>query len=111
MRYRTDVAIDVCIETYGLVLHTLDSGWWDSSLISLRNRSRRHIKQPNTPSEVEQIRLAAASLPYEQTAALWLVDVCGYSYNEAAADMRVSVETVRDRVAMGRNAIRSEVSL
>jgi RNA polymerase sigma factor (sigma-70 family) len=50
---------------------------------------------------------ALDSLPANQSKALWLVAVDGLSYGEAAALLRVSMATVKHRVARARTALRA----
>lgn len=53
-------------------------------------------------------RLLAAfdQLPIEQSAAVWLVDAEGYTFEETAASLGIAVGTVCSRVARGRAALR-----
>lgn len=64
---------------------------------------------PNLPGGSDfarSVRAAAGELPFPQAQALWLVDVCGCSYAEAAAEARTTRESILCRVAGGREALR-----
>jgi DNA-directed RNA polymerase specialized sigma24 family protein len=84
----------------------------------LRRRTGRSTSQGSSPglptlpsgSDIAQsVRAAAGELPFPQAQALWLVDVCGCSYAEAAAEARTTREGIVRRVASGREALRRRV--
>lgn len=54
-----------------------------------------------------QVRKATERLPFDQAYALWLVDVCGCTYDQAANETNTSRTTVAERVADGRRFVRA----
>ena len=55
------------------------------------------------------VRAATERLPQAQAEAIWLVNVCGYSYERAAITTGVSRGQVAERVAEARQRIRQEL--
>lgn len=55
-----------------------------------------------------RVRAATASLPFEEAHAIWLVDVCGCSYADAAIQSCTDVESIRRRVDQGRRRVRTQ---
>lgn len=72
-----------------------------------RSRRRRHaVASPVPAVEFAGLVPAAASeLPFAQAQALWLVDVCGCTYADAAAEVRTTRGDIVRRVAGGREAL------
>lgn len=56
------------------------------------------------------VRRTAAELPFEESHALWLVDVCGCSYADAARQSCVDADTIRARIASGRQRLRAQLT-
>lgn len=57
--------------------------------------------------QLEAVTEALRRLPTDQQAAILLVGVEGFSYEEAAAILEVPVGTVRSRLSRGRDALRA----
>lgn len=74
-------------------------------------RLRTGTKKSRRSDFAEDVRSSAAALPYEQATTLWLVDVCGCTYVEAAIEMRSSRTDVEHHVAAGRQSLRRELRL
>ena len=55
------------------------------------------------------VRAALSQLPHTQARALWLVDVCGASYAQVAAETSVDRRSVIREVRGARHAIRDHV--
>lgn len=55
------------------------------------------------------VRAAASELPFAHAQALWLVDVCGCTYTDAAAEASTTRGSIVRRVAGGRKALRRRV--
>lgn len=55
------------------------------------------------------VRSAAGELPFRQAQALWLVDTCGCSYDDAAAEAGTTPGWIVRRVAGGRKELRRRV--
>jgi RNA polymerase sigma-70 factor (ECF subfamily) len=55
------------------------------------------------------IQTALAALPDEQRLAIVLVDVQGFSYDEAAQALDCAIGTVRSRLARGRERVRDQL--
>lgn len=105
------MAIELCIEGSGWMLHAIDGGA-SNMMTALRQflpfAPRSTVV--NAPADrAEQTRRAAAELPIDQARAIWLVDVCGYCYADAAAVIDDDLETVAALVGHGRQAIRRQV--
>ncbi len=61
---------------------------------------------PNAPIELNELRMALASLPVDQREAVILVGAGGMSYEEAAEICDCAVGTVKSRVSRARDALR-----
>ena len=61
---------------------------------------------PSAPLELNELRMAMASLPVDQREALILVGAGGMSYEEAAEICDCAVGTVKSRVSRARDALR-----
>lgn len=64
---------------------------------------------PSAASAAE-VRAVAAGLPIEQAGAVWLIDVCGCSYDAAAAALDVPRDELAATVSAARRAIRNGVA-
>lgn len=104
------MAIDLCIEGSGWVIHAIDGA---SNALTVLRRFTAFTHRPATSvlpcDRAEQTRRAASQLPIDQAQAIWLVDVCGYSYSAAADVIDADHETVAARVSRGRQNIRQRV--
>lgn len=56
------------------------------------------------------VRLATNHLPFEEAEALWLVDVCDYTYREAAARAGVKQDIFARRIRSARQDLRRHVA-
>ncbi|NNF63098.1 MAG: sigma-70 family RNA polymerase sigma factor [Acidimicrobiia bacterium] len=56
------------------------------------------------------IRTAASELPIREAEAIWLVDVCGCTYAQAAEEARTSPQTISSLVSRARPAIRRNMT-
>lgn len=113
------MAIDLCIESAGWVAQFVEANAGHSIpplRRSLRSRSlttetTASITSPAAfdegPSTEALIRTTAAELPIDQARAIWLIDMCGCSYDEAAATMGVTRDELATEVTSARQAIRS----
>lgn len=124
------MTLNICLESYGAAVHLMDSLMGVSpahasrSLCHVRVRSRAHrqklalptglpAKPPSRAADHEfadRVRTAAAAMPFEQAQALWLVDVCRCSYDQAAAEAAVPRAEIVDRVSQGRRTVRHQLT-
>lgn len=116
------MAIDLCLEGAGWLLMMVDtSAPGVAGLLPRRSAPTAVAPQPTgttrpktsvaaSPNDRrQQVRMAAAELPIDQARAIWLVDVCGCRYDDAAAALQIDRDDLAARVAMGRRAIVSSV--
>ena len=77
--------------------------------VSADTRSSTPPAEPTTASKDrrDRNRAAAARLPIREAEAIFLVDVCGYSYDQAAAALITDRDDIALRVDVGRRAIRA----
>lgn len=72
---------------------------------------------PAAPAQVVDVEFESAvrdalpSLTIDEASALWLVDVCGVSYAEAADSMGCSKRAIERSVTNGRRRIRDSVTV
>ena len=123
------MTLNLCFESYGAAVHVMDSLLGVSAEQASRplrharfRRSAVRHEQPdsNQPSPdparpvsaafVNQVRGAANAMPFEQAHALWLVDVCQVSYDQAATESGVARDEFAARVAAGRRFIRDSIT-
>lgn len=82
----------------------------EANIVTFETRLVSPAESPESAAErVElagQISEGLNSLPEDQKLAVVLVDIQGFSYEEAAQTMRVSLGTVKSRVARGRGKLR-----
>ena len=104
------MALDICVESYGMVVHALDTGFM-SHLSNLGFGSERFQKLRSVSEPACQVKQQADGLPFSQAKALWLVDVCDCSYDQAATEMRLDRATLAATVADGRHRIRSGIEV
>ncbi len=69
------------------------------------------VDTPSTDASIaafaNQVRNATERLPFDQAYALWLVDVCGCTYDQAAHETNTSCMTIAAQVADGRRSVRA----
>jgi RNA polymerase sigma-70 factor (ECF subfamily) len=76
---------------------------YETRLVSDREGPEAAVERANLR---EQINAGLDAIPDDQRTAVVLVDVEGFSYEEAAESMGVSLGTVKSRVARGRAKLR-----
>ena len=88
----------------------------DSLEENLTNPSVARVQGGRSPEEetlrgelVAEIQRAIMSLPKEQRLLVALIDVQGYSYEEAAEAAEVSIGTVKSRLSRGRARVRDHL--
>lgn len=101
------MALDICVESYGMVVHALDTGVMTHLSSWVSRAERLYRSGSNAPGAVCTVKLQAEELAFSEAKALWLVDVCGSSYAEAATEMRVSRDELAAFVSGGRTQIRA----
>ena len=108
------MAIDICLEAYYGVGHTIDALWFGQvrHALGLGRRANIEVAPSTSPNEGSLCaRSAAALLPFEQARAVWLVDVCGCDYAEASTHIGTTKDQVATYVADGRVEIRRLMGL
>lgn len=82
----------------------------DANIVTFETRLVSSAESPEAAAERsalgEQISAGLDSIPADQRLAVVLVDVEGFSYEEAAEIMQVSLGTVKSRVSRGRARLR-----
>lgn len=82
----------------------------EANVVTLEIRLVSPAESPESAAERAElgshISSGLDSLPADQKLAVVLVDVQGFSYEEAAETMQVSIGTVKSRVARGRGKLR-----
>lgn len=88
----------------------------DSLEENLTNPSVARVQDGSSPEEetlrgelAAEIQRAILSLPVEQRLLVTLIDVQGFSYEEAAEAAEVSIGTVKSRLSRGRARIRDHL--
>ena len=85
----------------------IDLSWIQTSAwLTTAVPSRRPTTAITDDAFVERVRAAADQLAVEQAHALWLVDVCGATYDEGATEIGVTPTTFASRVHSARDTIR-----
>jgi predicted DNA-binding protein (UPF0251 family) len=102
------MALDICVESYGMMVHALDTGFV-SHLSNLGFRADRRQRPQTEVQDPCPVKQHADELPFRQAKSLWLVDVCGCSYDQAAAEMRIDRADLAASVAAGRTSIRDGI--
>lgn len=86
----------------------LEPGEVPETLHKARSGEPRDTNWIRSPRGVaEELKSALDRLPHDLALAVFLVDVQGYAYGEAAEVLDVAPGTVASRVARGRTALRS----
>ncbi len=101
--------LDICIESYGAAVHVVDSLLSSGFYLGARRRSSQPVA-PESASFDRLVQSASAELPFSEAQAVWLVDVCHCSYDEAAHEAHTSRDEIAIRVAAGRMSIRSAIA-
>lgn len=114
------MALDLCIEGAGWLLMMVDTNAPDMARFLPRRSAATPAPIPAaTPKTAvaaspddrrQRVRTAAAELPLDQARAVWLVDVCGYRYAQAADALAIDSSEVAARLAAGRQTIRSSIA-
>ena len=78
------------------------------SHLSLRTESAEEQALARMPTD--EIVKAVRSLPADFRQAVYLIDVAGYSYREAAAMMGTPIGTVMSRLHRGRTSLRAQLT-
>lgn len=85
----------------------LQTSAWATTTFPPRRRSAPRDLSPAEHDTFEAaVRHAADRLPLDQTHAVWLVDVCGLTYAEAAAETRTTPNRFAKRLHTARTTIR-----
>lgn len=126
------MALELCIETYGSVAPFLDghasaalprlrrvigpAGQSDSAAAKTASAERRRPRAlavaDRSPADellARRVQAIATRLPFLLVQALWLVDVCGCTYRQAAEELSTTPEAIGRRVAAGRTQIRAQL--
>lgn len=99
--------IEICIDSYGFLVQAFEI----SRFRPHRTSSSSSTTLPRLiDAEPDHIRRVAAELPFEESHALWLVDVCGSNYTDAARQCCVDADIIRARVANGRQRLRAQLT-
>lgn len=93
----------------------LDASWlnasaWSSTAIRLRPTSPTDSGPEEHDTFDAAVRHAADRLPLEQAHALWLVDVCGLTYTQAANETGTTPKRFAKRLHAARSTIRKAVT-
>lgn len=94
----------------------LDASWLQSSAWASAAFPRRRRSAPPDPRLAEHepfetaVRHATDRLPLDQAHALWLVDVCGLTYADAAAETHTTPKRFAKRLHTARTTIRKAVT-
>ena len=94
----------------------LDASWLQTSAWASTAFPPRRRTAPPTPSPAEHetfdaaVRHATDRLPLDQAHALWLVDVCGLTYAQAAAETGTNPKRFAKRLHTARTTIRKAVT-
>lgn len=111
------MAIDLCIESAGWVAQFVEASVVHPILPLRRSVSRvaqtstvEHHEPDDRSATVAVIREAASDLPIDQAKALWLIDVCGCGYDEAAETLGVDRAELAGRIGDARRAIRHSIT-
>jgi hypothetical protein len=102
------MAVDLRIKSCLAFGHSVDALWVGTVRNVLTGFGRRGEESAAIPA-VPTAREAAGELPMEQAAAVWLVDICGSSYADAAVELGCSREVIATSVAAGRVQIRQRL--
>ena len=94
----------------------LDASWFKASTWAGTAFPPRRRNAPTDPSPAEHetfesaVRHATDRLPLDQAHAVWLVDVCGLTYAEAAAETDTNPKRFTKRLHTARTNIRKAVT-
>ncbi len=105
--YTRPMALDICVESYGMMVQALDTGLMNHLSTWTARAERRYRSEPAIVEGLHEVKEHADGLGFAEARALWLVDVCGCNYAEAATEMRISRDELAAFVAGGRTRIRA----
>lgn len=95
----------------------LDAGWlhtsaWIASALPVRRHAEPSPTNRQTGDDAfaHDVRVAADRLPFRQAHAVWLIDVCGLTYAEAATEIGTTPERFAKRLHTARTTIRKAVT-
>lgn len=108
------MSIEICVESYGILIQALDTGWFQPIPGHTRKVSGPASTAVEMPTAIAprdaafglQVREAVDQLGYEAAEALWLIDTCELSYDQAAEHIGCTPNQVGQRVASARQLIR-----
>lgn len=101
--------LDVCLEVSGSYAHLIGVDTVNA-VLPLRPRHFRRVEPaPRVDRFEERLATAIDRLPFLLAHVLWLVDVCGSTYETAAAELATSPERVERLVADARGRLRDEL--
>lgn len=95
----------MCVDSYGFLVQALEYAQCRPTPVISRNRTLPNISAVGPGS----VRRMASELPLDECQALWLVDVCGFSYAAAGRETGTDVETIRARITAGRQRLRAQI--
>ena len=99
--------LDLCLDSYGTAVHVMDSLLASGLYLRIRSDVDEAVQTDDVDDFDQVVRGAVAAMPFEQAQALWLVDVCGCGYDQAAQEVLTTRTVLGERVAQGRRFIRS----
>ena len=94
----------------------LDASWlqtsaWASTAFPQRRRTAQPDPRPPEHETFEtSVRYATDRLPFDMAHAVWLVDVCGLTYADAAAETGTNPKRFANRLHTARTTIRKAVT-
>jgi len=71
---------------------------------------RRRRGPSSDEAFADAVFVAVDTLPIDQAQALWLVDVCGCSYQQAAIEASANQAAIARRVRRGRETVRHRIA-
>ncbi len=101
--------LDVCLEVSGSYAHLIGVDTVNAVLPLRPRHLRRRWSVPPVNGFEQRLGSAVDRLPFLLVQVLWLVDVCGCTYETAAAELATSPERVERLVAEARRQLRDEV--
>ena len=106
--FQAMMTLNICIDSYGVALHLMDVMFATGMCHPSTAASERECPMVDDFGDGFDVRVRSAvdELPIEQAQAVWLVDVCSCSYDEAAREVGISRTQLCARVAEGRRFVR-----
>ena len=117
------MTLNLCLESYGAAVHLMDS-LFGTGVLARQHRWCGGASASSAPADLPecaelpyvddarfgaQVSAAMRELEFEQARAIWLVDVCGCSYDQAAIESGVDRARFAATVAAARHEIRRHV--